>query len=203
MRLMVLALLASAAPAFGAIVNGNFEAGNTGFQSDYDFRTVSNSPYAGQYGVTTSSFAWSQFWNNVPGDHTTGTGQFLIVDVAGSANTNDMWRQTVSVSPNTSYNLQAWLATWTSYPAATINVLVDGVAVGSMAAPSGATWMQRTVSFTTGSVSSIVLALRPATFFQPGDDVAVDDMTLTAVPAPAATLVLAGGSLLLTRRRRA
>lgn len=39
------------------ITNGDFEAGNTGFSSDYVYAPVTFSPNIQQYGVTTSTFA--------------------------------------------------------------------------------------------------------------------------------------------------
>lgn len=200
-RIALLAALALAAPAFAGLTNGDFTDGNTGFQTDYAYRVVSDPPNVGQYGVTHSSFEWSQFWQNVPGDHTTGTGLFLIADVSGTANTADIWRQTVAVTPNTRYRMDGWLATWTSFAPATLGVLVDGVSVASWAAPGSSTWTPYSATIDTGSRTSITIALRPTTFFQPGDDVAIDDLALTAVPAPSA-LGLAAGALLLRRRRR-
>jgi len=186
-------------PAMGAvIVNGDFEAGNTGFTNDYSYRTVSNSPYAGQYGVTTNSFAWTQFWNTIPGDHTTGAGQFLIVDVGDT--TSALWRQTVTVTANTNYTFSAWLATWTTYPATTVRVAVDGVTVGTWGAPSGAQWAEYSASFNSGASTSIVMTITPSTYFQPGADIALDDLRI--VPAPAGLGAMAVGWILVAKRRR-
>ncbi len=198
LRTTAILALGLSAPALGSIVNGDFSAGNTGFSTDYAYRVVSDPPNFGQYGVTSSSFAWSQFWNTIPGDHTTGNGLFLICDVGPGA--IDIWRQTVAVTPNTNYTLSAWLATWTSFPATTVNVLVDGVVVGSMSAPGGATWTQRSAAWNSGAATSSVISLRAATYFQPGDDVAIDDITL--VPAPGALVLGALAMPLLARRRR-
>jgi hypothetical protein len=199
LRLMASAgALALVSPAFAGIINGDFEAGNTGFTNDYAYRVVSDPPNSGQYGVTTSSFAWTQFWHTLPGDHTTGSGQFLIVDVGGPA-TAALWRQTVSVAPNTDYTLSAWLATWTTFAPASVSVAVNGVSIANWTAPTGATWTQYTANWNSGASTSVTLSITPTSFFQPGDDVAFDDIML--VPAPGAAAALGLGMLALRRRR--
>lgn len=198
--LLMAACAAVCAPAMGAvIVNGDFEAGNSGFTSDYGYRVVSNSPNVFQYGVTTSSFAWTQFWNTITGDHTTGSGQFLIADVGAPA-TAAIWRQTVAVTPNTEYTFSAWLATWTTFAPATVSVAVDGVSIASWGAPNTATWTQYTSGFNSGARTSVVMTITPTSFFQPGDDIAFDDFTL--VPTPGALAIMGAGLLAAKRRRR-
>jgi hypothetical protein len=195
---LTLAVLAAGAPG-AVIINGDFEAGNAGFSTDYSYRVVSNAPNFGQYGVTTTSFAWTNFWNTLTADHTTGSGQFMIVDVGDT--TSVVWRQTVAVTPGTSYSFSAWLATWTTFPATTLAVRVDGVQVGLWAAPGNAVWTPYAASFDSGARTSVEISLVPTTFFQPGADVAIDDIMIIPAPAPLA-LAAAGLIGVCTRRRR-
>jgi hypothetical protein len=202
MRLQFCALLFAAGftgVASADIVNGDFEAGNTGFTSGYSYRTVSSSPFTGQYGVVTGSFAWSgNFWNTLQADHTTGQGQFLIADTAPGVT---IWQETTSVTPNTACTFSAWLATWTTFPAATVAVEINGAVVASWLGPAGATWTQYSVNWNSGSNTSATIRLYASTNVQPGGDVAIDDIRF--VPTPGAGLALAalgiGG---LARRRR-
>lgn len=188
---------AAATSQAGIITNGDFESGNTGFSNDYQYKTVSDYPNYAQYGVTHSSWEWSQFWSTIPGDHTTGAGQFLIADVGpGGA----IWRQTVSVPANVTLTLTGWLSTWTSYPAATLLVVVDGAPVATWGGPPNAAWSERTASWTSGPSGTSTIELVPASFFQPGDDIAVDDLNL--VPAPGAGAMVGGLFALAGLRRR-
>lgn len=181
------------------LTNGNFEAGNTGFSSDYQYTSANVSPYVQQYGVTTSSFAWSNFWNNVAADHTSGAGKFLIAD--GGPNTNAaIWRQTVAVSANTAMTLTGWLATWTSFPGTTVRVEVNGQTVANWVAPVNGTWTQYSAGWNSGSSTSATIALYASVYFQPGADVAIDDLVL--VPGPGAASLLGVFGLLAARRRR-
>lgn len=181
------------------LTNGDFEAGNTGFTSDYAYRVVSDSPNIQQYGVTTSSFAWSQFWHNLPTDHTPVGDKFFIADV-GPDLSAVIWRQTVTVPAHTDMTLSAWLATWTSFPAVTLRIDVNGSQVGLWAAPSGATWTPYSAAWNSGASTSATISIYAANYFQPGADVAIDDMEL--VPAPGVAGVVGLGMFVGARRRR-
>ena len=88
------------------IFNGNFEAGNVGFTSSYPYRTAPgslNSPpgyavdtAANYYGPT---FLWGK-------DHTTTHGKFMMINGTGA--NYQIWQQTISVLPNTTYYFSAW-----------------------------------------------------------------------------------------------
>jgi hypothetical protein len=199
LKVCVAVLGAAGAPAFAQILNGGFEAGNTGFTSQYQYVTVSTPPYVGQYGVTHTSFEWTQFWSTLGGDHTTGSGLFLIADTQQGPT---IWAETVTVLPNTQYELSAWLATWSTFPAATLGVEIDGQLVGQWAGPGGPTWTHAAQTFTTGNTGSASIRLFATTSVQPGGDIAIDDIALNVVPAPSSAAALALSVLGLRRRRR-
>lgn len=190
--------LAISAPAFGQLINADFESGNTGFTSAYSYRTVSSSPYTGQYGVVNSSFAWSgDFWNTLNADHTTGHGLYLIADTAPGLT---IWQETLSVVPGQDYTFGAWLATWTSFPAATVAVEINGTLLANWLGPAGVTWTQHTIGWNSGPATSATIRLYASTNVQPGGDVGIDDITF--VPAPASVSVAVGALGLAARRRR-
>lgn len=191
--------LATAVPALGNLIqNGDFEAGNTGFTSAFTYTSASFSPYVNQYGVVNNSWQWTNFWNTVQGDHTTGQGQFLIADVGS---TNTIWQQTVDVSADTSYTLSAWLATWTTFAPATIGVEINGQLVTVWNAPSAVgPWVQNAAVWNSGASTTATIRFFATQVFQPGDDVAFDDIQL--VPGAGVLPALACGATLLRRRRR-
>lgn len=195
------ALISMTAAAPAAIINGDFESGNTGFTSDYVFRTVSDGANIQQYGVTHTSFEWTQFWNTITADHTTGTsaGLFLIADVGPSG---AIWQQTVAVDAFTAYNFGAWLATWTPFPAATLAVEINGSVLTNWAGPAGATWTEYSTPWNSGAATSATIRLYATQFFQPGDDIAIDDITLVAVPTPGTAMLPLLLSAAAVRRRR-
>jgi hypothetical protein len=181
------------------LVNGDFEAGNTGFSSDYTYVTASVSPYVGQYGVTTSAFAWTGFWTTPAGDQGTGTGKFFIAD-GGPNLAAALWRETVNVPSNTQMTLSGYLATWSSFTGTPVRVEVNGVSVGTWGTAPLGVWTQYSSSFNTGASTSITVALYATQYVQPGADVAIDSLVL--VPAPGACALATIGALCLSRRRR-
>ena len=119
------------------VVNGNFEAGNTGFTTDYGYRAdiggnTELNP-EGLYGVGTSGRNYhGNFWGF---DNTTnvGTGNFMIVNGWGS--TFIVWQQANKpVTPNTDYYFAAnAISLNTVGPFAELRFEVNGVQVGTTA----------------------------------------------------------------------
>ena len=87
------------------VVNGDFEQGNTGFSTAYNYV---NDGYYGHYYIGHDNHEmWS--WDDMTlSDHTTGSGLWMMVD---SYNGRNVWSQTVKVTPNTEYIFSAWFQT--------------------------------------------------------------------------------------------
>jgi hypothetical protein len=100
------------------VVNGDFEAGNSGFTSAYIYGTggawgLLSSP--GQYAIATSPNLTHTNFSNCP-DHTpTGVGNMLVANGSSTPNTA-VWCQTVNVSPNTDFIFSAWIGNALSDP---------------------------------------------------------------------------------------
>jgi hypothetical protein len=186
-------------PALGNLIqNGNFEGGNTGFTSSFTYMPVSQSPNINQYGVVSNSWQWTNFWDTVQGDHTTGQGLFMIADVGS---TNTIWQQTVAVNAGTDYTLSAWLATWTTFPAATLAVEINGQVVSVWNAPGAVgPWVQSSANWNSGGATSATIRFYATQVFQPGDDVAIDDIVF--IPGVGAFPVLMAGAAAFGRGRR-
>lgn len=97
------------------VTNGNFEQGNTGFQTDYYYQpdvagnnelVNDTNPVNNGYGVGTNGQNYhNDFWGI---DHTygTGAGNFMIVNGHGDL---VVWKNlNVTVMPNTDYYFSAW-----------------------------------------------------------------------------------------------
>ncbi len=122
------------------VTNGNFEAGNTGFTSDYSYKAdlpgVNDElvPDGGTdgYGVGTDGQNYHpSFWGV---DHTygTGTGNFMLVNGHGSL---VVWKnENVTVLPNTKYYFSAWAMSLNSVaPFGKLRFSVNGTQVGTEA----------------------------------------------------------------------
>ena len=78
------------------ISNGDFSGGNAGFTSAYSFVASGQSQTPGTYGIRTSSQSFNSQYNAF-GDHSTGTGNMLMVDGSTTPNTV-VWSETVPVA---------------------------------------------------------------------------------------------------------
>lgn len=82
------------------IVNGDFSQGDTLFTTSYTATTGTGTP--GQYSITTNPTTMNSAYCSI-GDHTTGTGNMMVIDGSLQGSTATIWSQTVPVLPNTSY----------------------------------------------------------------------------------------------------
>jgi hypothetical protein len=177
------------------VTNGDFSAATTnsntrGFTSSYSYKSASStcgncccgvlSP-EGTYTVDTNprnvhtNFA-------VMGDHTTGTGQMLIVNGSATANVV-VWTQSITVQPNTDYVFSAWATSVNSQNPAQLQFSIDGSTLGTIN-PTSTTgdWQYFTTIWNSGSKSgSLPIALINQNIASSGNDFAVDDIVFAPV----------------------
>ena len=88
------------------IFNGDFELGNVGFTSSYNYN--SSSLYAeSTYMVGLSPQTYHPNFYSCP-DHTSGSGKQMIVNGAVSPNIT-IWQQSIQIVPNTDYIFSCWV----------------------------------------------------------------------------------------------
>jgi hypothetical protein len=203
-------LFASRAQA-SLIVNGDFEAGNTGFDSGYVYFPVpTNVPPdqgEGQYSVWSNPSAVHEYWTYPVVDHTKGdgTGKMMIVNAATTSLV--VWSETVALVPGTSYSFSAWATSVYPTAAADLTFKIGSLKLGSLdlSGSQVGAWQNFTATFVAGT--SGPLAINDLVTEASGNDFALDDISLTAVPEPATLVIwslLGAGSWLGMRvwRRR-
>ena len=111
------------------VTNGDFEQGNTGFITEYINNQVTLIPDSSYYAVAPNAQKLhSAFYGK---DHTTGSGNFMIVN--GVAN-KVVWSQlNVPVQPNTTYYFSAWGLSLQNTNRAVLRFSVNGFQTGSIA----------------------------------------------------------------------
>ena len=166
------------------VTNGDFEQGNTGFTTDYgpgtggSFGLLTN---AGTYAINTSP---SNVHNNFHSctDHTSGTGNLMIVNGANTANTN-VWCQNVTVQPNTDYLFSAWAISLENTDLAnvsTLHFLIDGGQIGPNFSPSltSCDWQQFSTTWNSGSSTNIQICIE-SDVISGNNDYGIDDIFFT------------------------
>jgi hypothetical protein len=165
------------------IVNGDFEAGITGFTTDYSFSACVGA--AATYNTIANPRTCNGAWCNM-GDHTTGTGLMMVAN--GSTTVQNMWCQTVAVSPGTTYNFSFWGANvcQTCGDTPRFRVRFNGVdnpdACSSITLPT-CSWGKYNTRFTTGPAeTSLTLCIQNVTLAAGGNDFGIDDVQLVVCP---------------------
>jgi gliding motility-associated-like protein len=173
--------LLAASETNNLVVNGDFNNGNTGFSSGYVFNS-GNILAPGEYDINNAST------NTGIGavackDHTSGNGNMLIVSADASKKT--IWKQAVTVTPNTNYIFSAWVQSVN--PAALVhlqlsingNTVLDSVS----AASTTCNWKRYFVKWNSGSNTTAQLAIVDNTIpkiVSGLDNFAIDDISFAS-----------------------
>jgi gliding motility-associated-like protein len=176
------------------ITNGDFESGDVGFSTDYAHGTGGTYGLlstAGQYAISTSP---SNVHNNFMSctDHTSGSGNMLIANGAGTPSTN-VWCQTVTVSPNTNYSFSCWLTNaLNDANVALLQFYVNGAPIGSIFSPStsGCFWQKYSNTWNSGALTSVNLCIVNQNTIDSGNDFAIDDISFAPLCLAYDTIVV-------------
>lgn len=167
-------------PGNNLVVNSDFSQGAVGFTSDYI-----NNPnliyLPGYYAIVTSP---DLIYSNFPpcDDHSPGQGNMMIVD--GSTNANDdIWCQTIPVTPNTLYAFGAWVGTIVPISVAQIQFLINGQPLGApISAPlEVCAWTQFFQMWNSGTATSATICIRDLNTANLGNDFGLDDIFFAPV----------------------
>lgn len=216
-----LALLPLAAKA-NMVVNGDFEAGNTGFSTvylyvDYDltdplYGTTPAAPAnasgqgmfdEGRYTITNAQpKAWHDLWRSDV--DTTGHGWYMLFNGSTSGSSN-VWSQNVAglqVGQQYELSFDIFTAFALDNERADLDINVGGVNVGSVIAPSGTgQWETLALTFTFNGANDLASILNVETAAS-GNDFGIDNIAINPVPEPTTLAISALGIASFLRRRR-
>lgn len=161
------------------VFNGDFSLGNTGFTSQYAYCNTTNCLWpTATYAVGTNA---ALFHNNFVGfDHTTGNGNFMIVNGSGTPNT-EVWCQTIVVTPNTTYQFSTWVQSCVTSSPAILQFNINGQAIGpNFVAPSSLfTWEEFYATWNSGSNTTADICIVNQNIAQSGNDFGLDDIAFS------------------------
>ena len=192
----------SAAIGENLIFNGNFEQGNTGFNTGYTYTdTQPKGLFPGGYyaiGVDPSLYHTGTVSY---GDHTSGYGNMMIVNGHTEPGVT-LWEQTVAISPNTDYEFSLWLSNWDGDPPAQLEYFINDISIGSSFTPdTTGEWIGFSELWQSGSNTTATIQIVDIETAWGGNDFAIDDVSFVPEPASATILIL-GATLIASKRRR-
>lgn len=164
------------------VENGDFEAGNTGFTSDYALATV-NGPwgllsYEGQYVIGSNANNFHSFFQGF--DHTNPPfGNYMMVNGSSVPNTN-VWCQSIEVIPGQWYDFSAWVRNIDTNPDnstyAELQFFIDGDPIGAPFTADGG-WEEIAVQWFSEDYTNIDICLKNQQNEGGGNDFGVDDIS--------------------------
>jgi hypothetical protein len=184
--------MAFAGNAQNLLTNPDFSGGNTGFSCGYTYVASGVSQTPGTYGVRTNSQDFNPAYT-LFSDHTTGTGNMLLLDGAPGT-TTIAWSETVAVLTNEQYICSYWATSSDPYNVPTLQFAVNGIQAGpeiTLTTDSGQ-WQQFLAVWNSGTNTSATLSVvdENPNGYAYGNDFALDDFSFSLIP-PSLTIALA------------
>ncbi len=162
------------------VVNGDFEAGNTGLTSEYSYKAPPRTSQS-QYYIGTNPNVWFNPFVACK-DHTSNGGDMMMFDGSATANTA-MWKQTISIQPNTDYLFSGWLQSIVAQDPAQIILKINGTKVGATTTAnlSACSWKQFSAIWNSGNNSVAGLTILDSNIAIQGNDFAIDDISFAPI----------------------
>lgn len=169
--------------------NGNF-SGSGGFSTGY---TLNNNPtlQAGEYWIGTNPSQINAGFASC-GDHTTGSGNMMVVNGAANQNTS-VWCQTFTMAPNSSYKFEGWIASLSGASPAQLNInfQINNVIWSQQvfAPTSTCNWEPFCFPWTNGpNPTTVTICLVNQNAATSSNDFALDDISFRRCVAPGGNL---------------
>lgn len=194
----------SASPLTNLVPNGDFEAGNTAFLSDYQFTSFNQTE--GQYFVGANAQTFNGNLVATP-NHTAG-GTLMFVG-NGSPAASRVWysASSIPVQPDTDYFFEAWVMNLCCRPGtlgngidpvgpSVLSFYANDVLLGTRSSALLGVWEGLSTTWSSGSATTVTLKLINSNTQVGGNDFAVDDIFLgtdSSVPEPSSWLLLLAG----------
>ena len=155
------------------VTNGDFEQGNTGFTSSYQYSYDLHPE--GAYYVDSDPYPHHESFS---GQGHGGSGNFMIVNGATVPGTN-VWTETVSVQPNTYYAFSTYVCTVCVGAEAQLQFSINGQQIGDVfSAPASTnTWIQFYQIWNSGNSTSATITILNQNTTGGGNDFGLDDIS--------------------------
>jgi gliding motility-associated-like protein len=161
------------------VVNGDFSQGPVGFTSEY--ANASSNASGGMYTINTNPKTWDNAFAACV-DHTTGNANMMIVNGSSLADVA-VWKQTVTVTPNTNYVFATWIESLVANNPSQLQFAINGNNLGPIISGRATTcaWNQFYSTWNSGNNTSVVISIINKNTAAGGNDFALDDISFAPV----------------------
>jgi gliding motility-associated-like protein len=161
-----------------SVANGNFESGNTGFSGSYSYSSDVQ-PESTYFITTNASLNHPAF---VGTDHTTGSGNFMVINGSSTANTT-VWCQNINVQANTDYVFSTWVSSMVASNPAILQFSINGIPLGNPFTAPGSVnvWEEFFAPWTSGTNTNATICIVNQNTATGGNDFGLDDILFSAV----------------------
>ncbi len=157
------------------ILNGNFEAGYSGFSTEYVFKTLGTGFGPDNVAIATNPRDYNSGFQTC-GDHTSGSSNMLLVDGSTVAGKN-VWCQTVAVTPGNMYQFELYSMLVFPNSPSVISIKVNGNPIGGGQVGGMCDWTLMSACFT-ATTASAQICISEVTGVGFGNDFALDDIAM-------------------------
>ncbi len=166
-------------PNLNLVTNGDFELGNTGFQSDYTF-TATPSTNQGYYGIFTNPQQFNGGFSPCSDHSPTGSGRMLVVDGATILNEN-VWCQSIDLEFERNYNFSAWITNVHPTEPSILQFSINNELLGSpLQIQDGVcVWKEFSAEWYSDCESTATICITNQSTVAFGNDFAIDDISFT------------------------
>lgn len=165
------------------VTNGDFSQGNIGFSSACLSYSSVTPLDTGKFAISNDASTVSP--NLIGTDHTTGSGNFMIINQGQRPTLPIVWSQSISIQKNSNYIFAAWfknlskLPDYAGLPTAKMELWINGSKVSSTLNVTDAPdeWRLLEANWNSGTSTTANLEIRNAETSTSGNDFGIDDVT--------------------------
>jgi hypothetical protein len=178
------------------VTNGDFSSGNTGFTSDYVYVSPASNSSSGGYGLWPEGYYAvasnaNTYHPNFSGTGRGGSGNCMVINGAPATGA-EIWRQVISVTPNTNYTFSTWISSVVAEDPAILRFGINNTVQGAVITSPNATgsWVQFSTTWNSGSNTTAEIAIVNNNTVLSGNDFALDDISFTTQCSASGTVAI-------------
>ncbi len=164
-------------PNVNLVYNGNFSAGNVGFESDYNYTTVPTFQQ-GYYAIFTSPTQFNGGFGDCD-DHSNSTDELMFVADGATILDENVWCQDIAVVPGRTYDFSAWITNIHPTAPSVLQFSINGILLGELLEVEQqlCQWEEFSEEWYSGNNTTATICITNQNTIAFGNDFAIDDIS--------------------------